>query len=197
VAILDALKKKDAKSRLTEEILYAEVLREVEGGVRRDGLWAKALSDTDFDEAKAKSLYIKLRVQSLRDELNIARESGRQEEERIQQENERQTQIRKNHDTRQVPLETIKNDKNLTCNSCGYFGQMIWDRRLSGMRWALVIFLGGLPALVLLNELPRQYSLDGMVPLVVAIVGYIGMYLWLSQFEVKCPKCKNRGIIVK
>ena len=197
MSILDELKKKDAKSRLTEEILYAEVLREVEGGVRRDGLWAKALSETDFDEAKAKSLYIKLRVQSLKDELTVARESQRHEEERVKQENERQTQIRKNYETRQAVLETTKNDRNLTCNSCGYYGRMDWDRRLSGVRWALVIFLGGLPALVLHNELPRQYSFDGVVTLVVAIIGYVGMYLWLSQFEVKCPKCQNRGIIVK
>lgn len=197
MSILDELKKKDAKSRLTEEVLYAEVLREVEGGVRRDGLWAKALSETDFDEAKAKSLYIKLRVQSLKDELTVARESTLHNEDRIQRENERQTKIRKNYEARQVPLETTKNDKHLTCNSCGYFGQMIWDRRLSVMRWTLVIFFGGLPALVLHNELPRQYSFDGMLPLAVAIIGYVGMYLWLSQFEVKCPKCKNRGIIVK
>jgi DNA-directed RNA polymerase subunit M/transcription elongation factor TFIIS len=197
VSILDELKKKDAKSRLTEEVLYAEVLREVEGGVRRDGLWAKALSETDFDEAKAKSLYIKLRVQSLKDELTVARESGRQEEERIRQEDERQKQIRKNYETRQVPLETTKNDKSLTCNSCGHYGQMIWSRKVSPLGWLLIIFFGGFPLVMVANFLPHSLWFSGLSPLVAALLGYFLMYLLVSKYEVKCPKCKNRGIIVK
>ena len=51
-----------------EEALYKQVLDEVESGVMRKGIYAKALADGLGDEGKAHSLYIKYRVQSLIDE---------------------------------------------------------------------------------------------------------------------------------
>ena len=51
-----------------EEALYKRVLDEVEAGVIRKGIFAKALADCLGDEKKANSLYIKYRVQSLVDE---------------------------------------------------------------------------------------------------------------------------------
>lgn len=39
---------------------------------RRDGLWAKAMANSGGSEEKAKSLYIKYRVQSIKDEAEIA-----------------------------------------------------------------------------------------------------------------------------
>jgi hypothetical protein len=58
--------------RLVEEKLYAQVLREFESGVRRDGLWAKAFQNSQGDEQKANALYIGYRVQSIKDEAEIA-----------------------------------------------------------------------------------------------------------------------------
>jgi hypothetical protein len=52
-----------------EEALYKQVLDEVESGVMRKGIYAKALADGLGDEGKAQSLYIKYRVQSLAEEL--------------------------------------------------------------------------------------------------------------------------------
>lgn len=72
MGLIDNIRQKGAEGRLTEEVLYAEVLREMEAGIRRDGLWAKALSEAGGAEAVAKAGYIKLRVQSLRDEVAIA-----------------------------------------------------------------------------------------------------------------------------
>ena len=51
-----------------EEALYKQVLDEVESGVMRKGIYAKALADGLGDVGKAQSLYIKYRVQSLIDE---------------------------------------------------------------------------------------------------------------------------------
>ena len=51
-----------------EEALYKRVLNEMETGIVREGIWAKALADCLGDEKKARSLYIKYRVQSLADE---------------------------------------------------------------------------------------------------------------------------------
>jgi len=53
---------------IEEEALYKQVLDEVESGVMRKGIYAKALADSSGDGGKAQSLYIKYRVQSLMDE---------------------------------------------------------------------------------------------------------------------------------
>jgi hypothetical protein len=51
-----------------EEEFYKQVLEEVESGVMRKGIYAKALADSSGDGGKAQSLYIKYRVQSLIEE---------------------------------------------------------------------------------------------------------------------------------
>ena len=56
-------------SRINDENLFAEALREVENGIRRDGLWAMALADSGMNQDAAKAKYLKLRVRALRDEL--------------------------------------------------------------------------------------------------------------------------------
>jgi len=71
VGIFDDIKAKGAAYRLTEEALYAEALREIESGQRRDGIWAKAMAESDMDQGKAGAKYIKMRVQSLKDEVTL------------------------------------------------------------------------------------------------------------------------------
>ena len=53
---------------IEEEALYKQVLDEVESGVMRKGIYAKALADGLGNEGKAQALYIKYRVQSLVEE---------------------------------------------------------------------------------------------------------------------------------
>jgi len=60
-----------AAKRLREEAIYKYVLDEISTGVRRDGLWAKAMADANGNEGVAKSNYIKLRVQSILDDATI------------------------------------------------------------------------------------------------------------------------------
>lgn len=86
---------KDAVARLTEEALYEQVASEIASGVRREGLWAKALVECGGSPERARALYLRLRVQSLLDEAEIQRiaelerlrkaevEARRQEQERI------------------------------------------------------------------------------------------------------------------
>ncbi len=59
---------RSAAFRIEEEKLYAAVAAELSAGERREGLWAKALVNAGGDEAKASANYLKIRVQSLRDE---------------------------------------------------------------------------------------------------------------------------------
>lgn len=65
---------KDAAARLAEEALYEQVASEISAGVRRDGLWAKAIAECGGSQENARATYIKLRVQSIIDESMIKEE---------------------------------------------------------------------------------------------------------------------------
>ena len=51
-----------------EEDLYAAVAMEIQRGDLRQGLWAKALSESEYDAQRAKAKYIKFRAEKLRGE---------------------------------------------------------------------------------------------------------------------------------
>lgn len=70
MGVYDTIKSMGISYQPTEEDLFAEVLREVESDVRRDGLWARALSESDMDNDRARAAYIRLRVQALRAETS-------------------------------------------------------------------------------------------------------------------------------
>ena len=57
--------------RKGEEAYYHQALTELESGKVNKGVYAKALADSSGDEAKAQSLYLKYRVQSIADEGTI------------------------------------------------------------------------------------------------------------------------------
>ena len=50
------------------ELIHALVLREMQDGIIRDGLWAKAVAESGADTAKAKAVYIRLRAASMQEE---------------------------------------------------------------------------------------------------------------------------------
>jgi len=77
---------KDAASRLSEEALYEQVAKEIADGQKRPGLWLKAQSESNGIEAKAESIYIQLRIQSIVDEMVLENKAT---QERIELENER------------------------------------------------------------------------------------------------------------
>lgn len=65
------LKLNASVNRLLEERLFALVAQEMSENNIREGLWAKAFSQSDGDENKAKSKYIGLRVEALKDEKTV------------------------------------------------------------------------------------------------------------------------------
>jgi len=69
--LFEKVRRTSAAIRLLEEQLYEQVVHELYIGQRRDGLWAKALANSDGVECKAKALYIGYRVQSIKDEMEI------------------------------------------------------------------------------------------------------------------------------
>ena len=70
--MFDKYRRNSAAARLLEEQLYEQVVNELSNGQKRNGLWAKALANSDGAEEKAKALYIKYRVQSIKDEIEVS-----------------------------------------------------------------------------------------------------------------------------
>ena len=69
----------DIEARQFEEKVYEAVAKELESGVRREGLWLKAIADAEGDEAKAKARYIRYRAQAMLDEAQAAADRAAQE----------------------------------------------------------------------------------------------------------------------
>lgn len=112
----------EAMTRELEEELYAQVLREIERGERRDGLWAKALVAANGDESVAKAQYIKLRVQALFDdgligayksaELAVAKERFEKEEARSRKSAELKAEYLRTVDQKQKQFDSENRDVN-------------------------------------------------------------------------------------
>ena len=71
MSILDKLREAKIQGRLQESLYYEIVANELEKGQMDKGLHTQAFAEADGNENKAKALYIKLRVESLKDELYI------------------------------------------------------------------------------------------------------------------------------
>ena len=50
------------------ELIQAMVLREMQQGIIRDGLWSQAIAESQGDKNKAKSIYIRLRTASMQED---------------------------------------------------------------------------------------------------------------------------------
>ena len=69
--LFESIKKRSAAVRIIEEQLYEQVVNELAVGQRRNGLWAKAIANSNGQDKKAMALYIQYRVQSLKDEYEL------------------------------------------------------------------------------------------------------------------------------
>lgn len=65
--IFDKLLPANPKSRLSDDDLFERALDEVQNKKMIKGVWARALSESDGNEKKAEALYLKLRVQQIKD----------------------------------------------------------------------------------------------------------------------------------
>lgn len=77
-------KSSDREERAIDEALFTEVANEIEKKAINKGLWTKALVEAENDKKRAETIYIKLRVQNLKDHLE---ESAENEALRIKKEN--------------------------------------------------------------------------------------------------------------
>lgn len=70
--ILNKLKRKVLESRKIEEGFYSIVAKEMDGGFLHDGLWLQALQIAKGNKEIQTAEYIKLRVRSLKDDVEIS-----------------------------------------------------------------------------------------------------------------------------
>lgn len=54
---------------LSSDMVRSLVLRELQDGVRHDGLWLQAMSESKLDQTKAKLRYIELRTQAMQGDV--------------------------------------------------------------------------------------------------------------------------------
>lgn len=67
--IFEFLREHGSPPSPTDELLYEFIAAELGNSMVKQGLWTKALSDSEWDESKAKALYVKMRIAQLRTEL--------------------------------------------------------------------------------------------------------------------------------
>ena len=71
MSFIDNFKSKFIAQRKSEESLYSIVANEMANGIRNEALWLKALELAKGSNDRQISEYIKLRVQSLKDDIHI------------------------------------------------------------------------------------------------------------------------------
>jgi len=114
MSIINKFKRERIAIRKTDEALYSLVAQEMESGVRYNGLWIKALEQANGDPTQQIAQYIKLRVQSLKDDLSIA--SSRQNP---------GTRISRSYDVEDL-ITMIKNDSDVQ-EIKAFFSHMDYD----------------------------------------------------------------------
>ena len=104
--VFKKIKLNAAINRLVEEQLYELALYEIENGEIRKGLWAKSIADSGGSENAAKSLYVKYRVNAMKDEAEITEALIKQAESENRKHNE--SKIRKSSSDQK---KSTKNDE--------------------------------------------------------------------------------------
>ncbi len=99
---------KEIADRKLEEALYESVARELSEGVRKEGLWLKAIASSGGDKERAGAVYIELRAQSMLDDAALAEARAQKRVVPAQY---------LGVDGRQEPAS--KQDGRLTCKRCG------------------------------------------------------------------------------
>ena len=75
MSLLRQVKDRAVAIRFDDERLHEIALNELHSGARRDGIWAKALVAASGNESAAMAEYIRLRVETLREEIYISQRS--------------------------------------------------------------------------------------------------------------------------
>jgi hypothetical protein len=76
MGILNSVRDFLTQPSIADTELYAQVAREIDSGHYRQGLWAKALAESDFDDNKARALYMRMAVKAIQAEKQDAKKNA-------------------------------------------------------------------------------------------------------------------------
>ncbi|MDC6459922.1 hypothetical protein PQY66_06235 [Luminiphilus sp.] len=113
MSIFTSAKAKLAAQKLAEEKLYELAAEEITANNIRPGLWAKAIAESDGDDAKAKARYIKLRVETMKAEADLQDyasanvEKERAEMEKREEERKREMEKREEERRREEARDAV------------------------------------------------------------------------------------------
>lgn len=94
------------EQRKVEEPLYSAVTEEIERNEIYKPLWIKALADSDNNQQKTQALYIKYRVQKLKDEISDQQDAQKEQKKR---EDQLQAKVKKDGRNLETLNTTVKN----------------------------------------------------------------------------------------
>ena len=72
LGVFDKLKLDSPSTRLSDDELFEQAYDELQNDELIKSVWARALSESDGDEKKAEALYLKLRVQQIKDKKHLS-----------------------------------------------------------------------------------------------------------------------------
>ena len=184
-----------ASTRLREEAIYAEVLREIESGTRRDGLYAKAIAECNGDIASANAAYIRLRVQSIRDEIEIASGLASEEKQAAQQQQVKREKITAAQDERRLAERKASIEKTTSQHFLAYDQPLIvraLRKSFAVSAFVCAFFTVGLLLQLLVgNKIDGRYLALFAVAAVAALIGFVKCSP--THAFVVCPMCRTRN----
>ena len=178
--------------RLLEEKLYEQVAQGLAQGKRREGIWAKAMADSNGQEDKAASLYIQYHVQALKDEMTVKNKGFKRTTESEEKETARKPRSAYNSDLEYI-IDTIvqnthdKKSTNKTIRPSESFISNI-QRFIAGSAIFIVaLFIGMLVGGLVLNILkPDLASPDfDSVAFLGWSFGFASLYFYLKKEWLK------------
>ena len=131
MGIFDDYQKFRAKEKAAEEAAYAQALREMDSGIKREGLWAMALERAEFDLAKASAIYLRLRAEAIKTELP----SEKPRVPTVQIDYSIKSSKSPTRTTPNIPKTSQHTSGNFLCNECGYNGKLLVVSRL---KWLIL-----------------------------------------------------------
>ena len=193
--MLKQLRTRAASTRLTEEAIYAEVLREIESGARRDGLYAKAIAECNGDIASANAAYIRLRVQSIRDEIEIAGALASEEKQAAQQQQAEREKIAAAQDERRLAERKARIAKTTSQHFLAYDQPLIvraLRKAFAVSAFVCTFFTVGLLVQLLVgNQIDGRYLALFALAAVASLIGFVKFSP--THAFVVCPMCRTRN----
>ena len=159
-------KDREAFNRLQEEAYYERAMDELNRGVKRQGLWLKAMTMCDGNEPKAKLKYIELLIQAYRDEDHVATRAA-EFEQRSSEQQQYTIPPTNVHPTLDPDLASLCR-KGIIFTFLGYFILAMFIPKIADFGFLFLIsiafFCGGLAKSI--SENKWLYGILGLIPLI-------------------------------